>query len=328
MPRKLPKYVRAKVAKGRTYLYFDTGRALVRLPSLGDPAFGRALSQAQASRDKQVEVATAMTVTLLADLYEKSQEFARLAPASRGIYSLYLKVARERLGIAPADELRPEHVRIVRDRMAETPGAANMLVRTLGSLFSWGRKREHTQSNPVRDVEMLEQGEHEPWPEWLLERALADPTVQAPVAMLYYTAQRIGDVCRMRWTDIRGGAIELRQQKTGLTLTIPLHSKLAALIGVLPKEGFAILTRGGRAWTPDALRLHIQAWAGAHNAKVVPHGLRKNAVNALLEAGCSSAETAAISGQTLQTIEHYAKRRDRTVLGQAAIHLWEGVNKA
>lgn len=324
MPRKLPKYVRAKVAKGKTYLYFDTGRALVRLPAIKDARFGRALADAQKARDTKIEVANVMTVALLADLYESSQEFARLAPASRKIYSQYLKLARDQLGIAPADKLRPEHVRVVRDRIAETPGAANMLVRTLGSLFSWGRKREHVRSKPVEGIEMLEQGEHEPWPDWLLELALADPVVQLPVAMLYYTAQRIGDVCRMRWTDIRGGAIELRQEKTGITLTVPIHRQLGALLDRLPKEGFAILTRDGKAWPVPALRLHLQAWARAQQAKVVPHGLRKNAVNALLEAGCSSAETAAISGQTLQTVEHYAKRRDGVVLGKAAILRWEG----
>jgi integrase len=204
-----------------------------------------------------------------------------------------------------------------------------MFVRTLGSLYSWGRKRNHVKANPVKDVELLEQGEHEPWPEWLLERALLDKDVQLPVAILYYTAQRIGDVCRMRWSDIRAGAIELKQQKTQLTLTVPIHGALASLLETTRRDGLAILQRPtGGPWTPHTLRRHLQTWAEAQGAQIVPHGLRKNAVNALLEAGCSSAETAAISGQTLQVIEHYAKRRDTRVLGKAAILRWEGQNKS
>lgn len=39
-----------------------------------------------------------------------------------------------------------------------------------------------------------------------------------------------------------------------------------------------------------------------------PHGLRKNAVCALLEAGCSEAETAAITGQSLRMVMHYAQK--------------------
>jgi hypothetical protein len=45
-------------------------------------------------------------------------------------------------------------------------------------------------------------------------------------------------------------------------------------------------------------------------------------VNALLECGCSAAETAAISGQTLQLVEHYAKKRDQRKLASAAILKW------
>jgi integrase len=336
MPRKLPKYVRSKTAKGKTYLYFDTGAVteggkaiLKRLPGLRDPTFGRALSAAESARERRDSTPHVLTVATLANLYEKSQEFARLAPASQINYGTYLKAARERLGIAPAADVNAEDVRIIRDKMADRPGAANMFVRTLGSLYSWGRKRGHVQNNPVRDVDLLDQGEHEPWPEWLLLRALDDPDVRLPVSMLYYTAQRIGDVCRMRWSDVRAGAIELKQQKTGLTLTVPIHRELSALIGQLPRTSLTILVGPtGGPWTPHTLRRLLQAWAAAQGAQIVPHGLRKNAVNALLEAGCSSAETAAISGQTLQVIEHYAKRRDTRVLGKAAILRWEGQNKS
>lgn len=335
MPRKLPKYVRQKTAKGKTYLYFDTGAVtengktiLKRLPGLRDPTFGRALSAAENARERRDSTPHVLTVATLANLYEKSQEFARLAPASRINYGTYLKAAREKLGIAPASDVTAEDVRIIRDKMAERPGAANMFVRTLGSLYSWGRKRGHVENSPVRDVELLDQGEHEPWPDWLLERALLDERVRLPVAMLYFTAQRIGDVCGMRWSDIRNGNIELKQQKTQLTLTVPIHRDLAALLDILPRSALTILTNpAGGPWTPHTLRRHLQAWAETQGAKIVPHGLRKNAVNALLEAGCSSAETAAISGQTLQVIEHYAKRRDTRVLGKAAILRWEGQNK-
>ena len=321
MPLKLPKYVRTKTAKGKTYLYFDTGRNLVRLPPIKDARFGRALADALRMRNTKIETANVLTIAHLVDLYEKSQEFARLAPSSRKVYLQYLKLARETMGYIPADRLGPEEVRIARDRIAETPGAANMLVATLGSLYSWGRKRTHVRNKPTDGIEKLDLGEHEPWPDWLLERALGDPAVQLPVAMLYYTAQRIGDVCRMRWSDIRGGAISLKQQKTDITLTIPIHRVLGALLDVMPKDGLTILSRDGKPWTEAALRYFIQAWAKPQH--IVPHGLRKNAVNALLEVGCSSAETAAISGQTLQTIEHYARKRDRTVLGAAAVLRWE-----
>jgi hypothetical protein len=59
----------------------------------------------------------------------------------------------------------------------------------------------------------------------------------------------------------------------------------------------------------------------------VPHGLRKNAVIALLEAGCSSPETAAISGQSLRVVEHYAKERDQSLMADSAVLKWQGTNR-
>jgi integrase len=326
-------YVRTKRGRGgKEYLYFDTGQQdergkpiLKRLPDLKDPAFGRSLARMQGARNSRAKPANVLTVAGLADMWEKSPHFTKLAAGSRRNYGTYLKVIRERIGIAPAEDVKPSDVRHVQDQMADKPSAANMFVRTLGSLYSWGRKRGHVSTFPVRDVELLEEGEHEPWPEWLLDKALQDEAVQLPVAMLYFTAQRIGDVCRMRWNDIHSGAVTVTQQKTGKALTIPLHRDLAALLAKAPRKGLTVLLRpDGTQWEPKTLRAMLQRWAKAQGAEIVPHGLRKNAVIALLHAGCSIAETAAISGQTMTMVEHYARRRNQATLGSAAILKWEG----
>lgn len=56
---------------------------------------------------------------------------------------------------------------------------------------------------------------------------------------------------------------------------------------------------------------------------LVPHGLRKSAVCFLLEAGCTAAEVSAITGQTLEMVEHYAADFDRQRLAARAIAKWE-----
>lgn len=328
MPRELPKHVRRKVAKGRTYYYFATGvkvdgrEVLKPLPDLRHPDFGRMLSAAQSGRTRRAKVGGALTVSGLADLYEKSPEFRGLADRTRQNYQCYLDRARQRLGIAPANELTPADVRLIHDEMADQTGAANQFIRVLGSLYSWGRKRGHVTAKPVEGVDLFKEQPHEPWPEWLLEEALADETIRLPVALLYYTAQRIGDVCRMRWSDVRDGVIAVKQQKTGKALAIPFHAELAKLLAIAPKEGLTILSRDGKPIGERALRDRIQAWAAERKQSIVPHGLRKNAVIALLECGCSVAETAAISGQTLQIVEHYAQKRNQAKLAGAAILRW------
>lgn len=324
--------LRKKTAKGTVYWYFDTKQKkpngqpkLVPLGQSSDPDFGRKLARAQAARTMRTpKRSDVVTVSALADMWEKSVEWRKLADGSRRNYGTYVKVIREQIGIAPANEVKQSDVLVLRDKMAEKPAASNMAVRTLGSLYSWGRKHEHVTINPVQNVELLEEGEHEPWPEWLLEKALADEAVRLPVALLYYTAQRSGDVCRMRWSDINGNAVQVKQQKTGKSLQIPLHRDLAALLAKAPRKGLTVLLReDGKPWTVRSLRGLFQAWAAEHGQEVVTHGLRKNAVIALLEAGCSFAETAAISGQSLQMVEHYARLRNQVALGSAAILKWE-----
>jgi integrase len=330
------KHVRRKVAKGHVYLYFDTGvkneagkPILARLPDANDPTFGTALAAAKAGRNRRGSVQQVLTVGGLANLYEKSADYSALADKSKTLYATYLRQIRKALAPAPAREIARRDVLMIRDRMADKPGAANALVRTLGALYSWGRERDYVENSPTKGIRMLAQGEHEPWQPWLIEAALDsdDATVRLGVALLYYTAQRIGDVCKMRWTDIRGRSIELEAQKTGVALSIPLHSRLAQILTETPRSAFTILLRDGEPWKPEALRVYLQVWAKAHGAKVVAHGLRKSAVNALLEAGCSVAETASISGQTLQMVEHYAKKRNQPKLASAAMHLWDGGNK-
>lgn len=329
MPRELPKHVRRKVAKGKTYYYFDTGvkvddqPVLKRLPDIRDPNFGQMLSAAQGGRTRRGTVAKgALTIGKLADLYEKSPEFKKLAEATRRSYSGNLEKARKRFGIGVADELTAARVRIVHDEMADQTGAANQFVRVIGSLYSWGRKRGHVTAMPTKDVELFEEEPHEPWPDWLLADALKDEAVRLPVALLYYTAQRIGDVCRMRWSDVRDGAVTVTQQKTRKALAIPFHAELAKLLAKAPRDALTILHFEGRKMREAYLRGVLQAWAVERGQEIVPHGLRKNAVIALLECGCSVAETAAISGQTLQMVEHYANKRNQAKLATAAILRW------
>jgi integrase len=84
----------------------------------------------------------------------------------------------------------------------------------------------------------------------------------------------------------------------------------------------------GTPWTKDGFRA---SWQKALTGELAPirednlvfHGLRKSAVGTSLEAGCSDAEVAAITGQSRQMIEHYAKQVNQQKLATSAILKWE-----
>lgn len=335
-------HVKRTKAKGSTYLYFRTGQRdprgleiLVRLPLLKDPGFGAAyaaLLAARSRRQKASVAAAELTVTAFCDLYERSEHFRALSAGTQRLYGISLTYLKKMLPTAPAAALeRKDVVRLV-DGRADTPGAANSLLRAINALYKWGRVRGHLDTNPCRDIEELAVGEHEPWPEHVLSAALEAEhgRVRLAVHLLLYTAQRIGDVVKMKWTDLTLGEdgvrrLSVKQQKTGRELVIPLHEALDGELGRRKRElGYIIPGVQGRPLSQKTLRRDLQAFAADLGAKVVPHGLRKNAVNALLEAGCSAAETAAISGQSLQMVEHYAKARSQRKLGEAAILKWQG----
>lgn len=330
--------VKKVTAKGKAYFYFRTGRyradgkeILSPLPDMADPKFGDSYASHKAAKSRKANARRELTVTDLADLYERSPAFTKeLAKGSQRIYRIYLKQLKAALPTAPANLVEQADIAQMIDKRAEQPGAANSLLRVVNALFRWGRKRGHVTNNPGGDLDELAMGEHDPWPIPVLEAALVaeDDTVRLATHLLYFTALRFGDVLRLRWSDIRDGVIFVTPKKTEKKrgeMMIPLHESLAAELERHTPNGLTILTKpNGTRWHENTLRKRLQAFASALGVKVVPHGLRKNAVNALLEAGCSVAETASISGQSLQLVEHYAKKRDQGKLASAAILRWHG----
>ncbi|MBO9579874.1 MAG: tyrosine-type recombinase/integrase [Sphingobium sp.] len=277
-------------------------------------------------RARREQVSKVMSVPDLVALYQASPKYAKLAKSSQATYDIYLRQLSEALPTAPAGLIERRDVTMLLDRKGNRVAAANLLLAVIRALYAWARDRGHVANDPCLGLEPFDLGEHQPWPEWLIVEALGEDNarVRLAVHLLYYTAQRIGDVCGMRWSDIADGRITVTQEKTNKPLSIRLHEKLAAELGSASKRGLTILTRAdGRRLNKITLRKDLQAWALEKGVKIVPHGLRKNAVIALLENDCSVAETAAISGQTLGMVEHYAKQRSQQKLGDAAILKWE-----
>lgn len=329
-------FVKSTTSKGHRYYYFDTGtvdsrgkKVFTRLPDPNDKAaFGVAYAALVGHRTRRENEASVLTIASVIDLYRSSRKFASLSAGSKGTYDVYLRELAATLGMAPANDVLRSDMVLMVDKRADKPGAANMLLKVSRAMFKWARSRGHVTVDPCADIDLNELGEHQPWIDSLLQDALVceDDRVRLAVHLLYFTAQRIGDVVRMQFADIqKDGMLFVRQGKTGKELMIPIHSSLRKELERTGRRlGPMVISDQGKAMSERKLREAIQAWASAKGHKIVPHGLRKNAVNALLEAECSVAQTAAISGQTMQLVEHYAKQRNQRKLAHRAIEKWEG----
>ncbi|MBB4642321.1 tyrosine-type recombinase/integrase [Rhizorhapis suberifaciens] len=334
MRRKGLAYTKTVRAKGKVYVYFDTGEKDARgkviykpLPSPSDKSFGSVYAAMLGHRERRTEHG-ALTVKAFVEQYHASQKFLKLQPSTQKLYRIYQGRFADMLPTAPADRIERLDIVTLFDRMSsKTPGAANMLIASVSALYRWGRRAGLVTNRPADDIDENDLGEHEPWPDELLRAALEsdDPTVRMAVHLLYYTAQRIGDVAAMRWSMISDGVLTIRQQKTRKDMVIPLHPALCRELDSRDRDLRTILLNDdGKAFNEGTLRRVIQNWAKGRGVKIVPHGLRKNAVNALLEVGCSVAQTAAISGQSLRMVEYYARRRSQSSLARSAMKLWGG----
>lgn len=337
MPPKTLAHIKRVTARGNVYYYFRTGRyvknargakveVLTRLPDIRDKRFANSYAAAQAARTKR-EPVEFLTLTKMIDQYQRSADYAKLAASSKLLYDVYFRELDRLAGQAPADDFTDDDVRMIVARMGERKAAANAMVRLIGSLYSWAitHKLVGRDCRPIDGIKQYETGEHMPWPVDVLEAALNSdvPKVKLSAHLLFYTGQRIGDVMRMRWADIQDGRISVVQQKTGKALSIPLHRSLAALLDTLPRHGETILCRhDGEAMTGQTVRIALKKHCASMGVSLVPHGLRRNAVNALLEAECSVAQVAAITGQSLRMVEYYARHRNQVKLSDDAMAKW------
>lgn len=335
MPRKTFPFIKTVVSRGKTYEYFDTGkdvngkRVYNRLPHRSDRSWGQVYAGMVAGRKARENIAKMPTLEEVSVMYQRDGKFTNRSQGTQTTYLVYMRVIMRALGMAEIDAIERRDIRLLLDTMADRPSAANMTLIVLRNLFAYAAARDMLKVNPVLGVDKSEEAEdeHEPWPEELLAAALKDPEVRFPVALLYYTAQRIGDVRKMRWDDITDGYLYVKQEKGQgkVELDIMLHRDLVAILDEMPRTADTILAdASGKPFLVGTLRSQLKRWAKAQGHKIVPHGLRKNAVIALLEVGCTTVETSAISGQSLRIVEYYARRRNVRRIGTKAVHKWQG----
>jgi hypothetical protein len=116
----------------------------------------------------------------------------------------------------------------------------------------------------------------------------------------------------------------LRRQTESYQEDHRAYRDLRTILELMPKRSVMILTTSsGTPWTKDGFKASWSGALGPPSQKVGPlpqphplwplrraglvfHGLRKSAVVMLLEAGCTTAEVAAITGQSFEMVERYA----------------------
>jgi integrase len=229
------------------------------------------------------------SINALVQLYYCSPEWIALAPQSQRTYRHILERFREEHGDKPVMLLGREHVKAMVDAKAATPAAANKFRKLLLVLMRVAVDRGWRKDNPVSGVKGIRTRSlgFQTWSEAHIAQFEATHAIgtraRLALALLLYTGQRRGDVVRMGRQHIRDGVLSLRQQKTGMEVSIPLHPKLHECLTATSREHLTFLvTEYGQPFTPAGFTNWFRekcSFAGLH-AGLSPHGLRKACADA------------------------------------------------
>lgn len=279
-----------------------------------------------------------------------------ISKSTRDQYARHMRDIEAAWGDDPVSALTTVDAQRAIDAFEDTPSAGRAFRATLSRLIDWGIPRGYRDDNPVEKTERPpEDGTYEPWPPWAFELFFeyARPALHLPVYSAIFTGQRLVDVVKMQRP--LEGAIEmpLVAQKTSALIPVQIHSEYRGLIAAAkPAEGhnqqMLHLREDGEAWTYEGIKTAWQrqmdlqadlyseqqrrtaaaAMLRFREHRLVFHGLRKNAVNMLLEVGCNEERVAAIVGMSPAMVHHYSKRVNKFRLARDAMRILESAWEA
>jgi integrase len=258
--------------------------------------------------------------------YYRDNSFLALASSTQKMRRAILERFREEHGKKRLALMERTHVAKILG--AKKPFAARNWLKTLRGLMDFAVAVGLRTNDPTVGIEPAKgrAGRIHTWSEPEIAQYEACHPIgsraRLAMALLLYTGQRRSDVVRMGPQHVRGGRISVRQQKTGTTLEIPLHPRLAEILAASPPGNLAFLvTSTGAPFSAAGFGNLIREWCDeAGLPQCSAHGLRKAQCRRLAEAGCTAPEIAAVSGhKSLSEVQRYIEKANQAILASAAI---------
>ena len=281
---------------------------------------------------ENVETAKHGTIGWLIEKYKGSDRYKDLKPASKSLYDRWLREFGDMWSTLPPKALTRAVVEEFSNGIEGRATRANA-VAVLKNVLQRARYYGLVEINEARGL-----GLSGPSPRqvvWSLDEiehfrtACENEAVRLAFEILLYTAQRRGDVVRLRWDAFNGDTIRLKQQKTGKPVEVPVHRDLLPVLDEAKarRRGVFIVTHAdGRPvraqWLTDQF-LEIRQKCGLVHLQA--RDLRRTAIVFMGEAGCTEYQIAAISGHSIEStrkiLDTYLPRT--LPMGREAIKKWE-----
>lgn len=317
----------------RYYYYRRQGRSIALRDGSGKPicvASGReflqAYSRAEAEWNHRAPQTPALPGTMAALIldYQQSKNFQLLRDKTKQTYQQELNKILTWWGNEQVSDVTPQAIAALQDGLGQTPRQADLYVVRLRALFDVAIRQGLITINPAGGIKPQHKSTAiRTWKEDNLLHLMANARkdVGRGVLWLYRTGLRVSDCLDITTQQISDGSLTIIESKTQTPLKIPLHSDLIEDINRNPVSLRHVLTNSrGRKWTVSGFRNSMKKDASDLGIAWTPiHGIRRLSIVSLIEAGCSTAETAAVTGQSFQMVEHYAADRNRAMLAERAM---------
>jgi integrase len=268
--------------------------------------------------------------------YYRSPEFRGLKASTQAARRSIIEPFRHQHGTKPVARLTRAHIKDIIGAKAETPEAANSLLKVLRVILKYAVEDGMIPNNPAIGVKRYRsrgEGIHT-WTEDEIARFQARHPINTraglALALMLYTVQRRGDVIRLGWQHVKGDVIALRQDKTDEPLHLPMHPELVRALAMAPRTNLTFLvTASGRPFSgPCFTNWFKQQCKVAGLPQCSAHGLRKAGATRLANAGCSTDQVKAITGhKTLSEVARYTRAADQRRLARQALSIQLGAEQ-
>ncbi len=262
--------------------------------------------------------------------YYRSPDFLDPGDRTREVYRGVIERWRTRYGDGLIRDLRTPHVEKMMAEMLPHRTAANMLRKRLAALMNFGIRQGFVSTNPVlatRPYKVESEGFHT-WTEDEIARFQQRHPVgtkgRLAFDLMLWTGQRGGDARVMGPQHLRDKRLQVTQEKTGATVSLPVLAPLAeSIMAVRSGAMVFLISEHGKPFSRKGFGNKFRQWcdeAGLPHCSA--HGLRKAAARRFAEAGCSNQQIKAWTGHTTDSeVSRYTAAADQTLLSDAAAEL-------
>jgi integrase len=275
----------------------------------------------------------------LCSRYLASQEFQRLEPTTQSLRRRILEStydepvapgARQVFADFPIEKLGSKAIRVLRDRKAGLPHAANNRLKAIRYVFAWAMEAEHIAANPARDVALLRARSdgHHSWSlaevEQFEARHAIGSKARLALDLLLYSGCRRSDVVQLGRQHIRNGWLRFTQRKTRVVVELPVLPALQQSLDATPTgELTFLISEHGRGFSAAGFGNWFRERcdeAGLPDCSA--HGLRKASAARAAENGATANQLMAMFGWlNIREAERYTKVAQRKKLASAALVL-------